>query len=100
MKYKSNVLLSMGGNGAIAAQGQHVFMVKSPSVEAKSAVGSGDCMLAGLTYGILRGYSFEEAIACGVAAGTANTLTIGAGQFKLEDFERLRGQVQISRATR
>ena len=100
MKYESNVLLSMGGNGAIAAQGQDVFIVKSPRVEAKSAVGSGDCMLAGLTYGILRGFSFEEAIACGVAAGTANTLTIGAGQFKLEDFERLRGRVLITRATR
>ena len=93
-KYETNVLLSMGANGAIAAKGQEVFIVKSPSVEAKSAVGSGDCMLAGLTYGILHGFSFEEAIVCGVAAGTANTLTIGAGQFKIEDFERLRGQVQ------
>jgi 1-phosphofructokinase family hexose kinase len=96
-KYETNVLLSMGVNGAIAAKGQEAFIVKSPSVEAKSAVGSGDCTLAGLTYGILHGFSFEEAIICGVAAGTANTLTIGAGQFKIEDFERLRGQVHILR---
>ena len=96
-KYNTNVLLSMGGNGAIAAKGQDVFIVRSPSVDVKSAVGSGDCMLAGLTYGILRGLSFEEAIVCGVAAGTANTLTIGAGQFKIEDFERLRRQVRILR---
>jgi hypothetical protein len=34
-------------------------------------------------------------IACGVAAGTANTLTIGAGKFELDDFERLRRQVRI-----
>ena len=96
-RYKTNVVLSMGAKGAIVAKGQDVFEVKSPSVEAKSAVGSGDCMLAGLAYGVLRGSSFEETIAGGVAAGTANTLTIGAGQFKIGDFERLRGQVHILR---
>ena len=47
-RYKTNVVLSMGAKGAIVAKGQDVFEVKSPSVEAKSAVGSGDCMLAGL----------------------------------------------------
>jgi len=99
-KYKTNVLLSMGAKRAIAAQGQEAFIVQSPGVAAKSAVGSGDCTLAGLTYGILQGFSFEEAITCGAAAGTANTLTIGAGRFKLEDFERLDGQIYISRATR
>ncbi len=71
------------------------FIVKNPSVAAKSAVGSGDCMLAGLTYGFLHGFSFGEAVIHGVAAGTANTLTIGAGQFKIEDFEQLRNQVHI-----
>jgi tagatose 6-phosphate kinase len=95
--YQTNVLLSMGGNGAIAANGQDAFILESPSVDVKSAVGSGDSMLAGLMYGILRGFSFEEAVVCGVAAGTANTLTIGAGQFKIEDFDRLRRQVRVLR---
>ena len=95
-RFGTQVLLSLGGNGAVAANGQEVFIVKNPSVDVKSAVGSGDCMLAGLTYGILHGLSFKQAVIYGVAAGTANTLTIGAGQFKMEDFEKLRGQVQIS----
>src|SRR5215208_3280009 len=95
-RYKTKVLLSMGANGAIAASGQDVFSVKSPIVEAKSAVGSGDCMLAGLTYGFLQGLSFQQAMIYGVAAGTANTLTIGAGRFTMDDFERLRNEVQIS----
>ena len=94
-RYKTNVVLSMGVDGAIAAKGHDVFLVKSPNVEAKSAVGSGDCMLAGLTYGVLRGFSFEETIAGGVAAGAANTLMIGAGQFKIQDFEKLCGQVHM-----
>ena len=93
-RYGTNVLLSLGENGAIAAKAKEIFTVKSPNVNAKSAVGSGDCMLAGLTHGILQGLSFGDAVVCGVAAGTANTLTIGAGQFKMEDFERLRDQIQ------
>lgn len=96
-RYKTNVVLSMGKKGAVVAKEQDVFLVSGPSVDAKSAVGSGDCMLAGLAHGVSRGYSFEESILCGVAAGAANTLTIGAGQFKLENFERLRSQVRISR---
>jgi 6-phosphofructokinase 2 len=89
-------LLSLGAKGAIAAKTGEIFKVKSPNVEAKSAVGSGDCMLAGLVYGILQRLSFEEAVICAVAAGTANTLTIGAGKFKVEDFERLRTQIRVS----
>ena len=92
-KYGANVLLSLGAEGAVAAKDGLVFRVKSPRVDAKSAVGSGDCMLAGLTYGFLHGLSFEESVRCGVAAGTANTLTVGAGQFKISDFQLLRGQI-------
>jgi tagatose 6-phosphate kinase len=92
-KYGANVLLSLGAEGAVAAKDGQVFRVKSPRVDAKSAVGSGDCMLAGLTYGFLHGLSFEESVRCGVAAGTANTLTVGAGQFKISDFQLLRGQI-------
>jgi 1-phosphofructokinase family hexose kinase len=94
-RYKTNVVLSMGAKGVVAAKGHNLFMVKSPTVKAKSAVGSGDCMLAGLTYGELHGFSFEETVACGVAAGAANTLMIGAGEFKIDDFERLRSQLHI-----
>jgi 1-phosphofructokinase family hexose kinase len=96
-KYGTNVLLSLGDKGAVAANGKEVFVVKIPRVEAKSAVGSGDCTLAGLVHGILNGLSFEESVRVGVSAGTANTLKIGAAQFELEDFERVRGQVHISR---
>jgi len=98
-RYSTNVLLSMGAKGAIAAKAGEIFTVKGLSVDAKSAVGSGDCMLAGLVHGFMQGLTFEESISCGVAAGTANTLMIGAGQFKIEDYERLRGQVSISSRT-
>jgi tagatose 6-phosphate kinase len=98
-RYETNVVLSLGAKGAIAVEGKELFLVEIPSVEAKSAVGSGDCMLAGLVYGFLQGLTFEETLICSVAAGTANTLTIGAGHFNIEDFERLRIQIHTSRMT-
>lgn len=85
-RYETIVVLSLGKEGAIAAQGQEVIHVQNPPVEAQSAVGSGDCMLAGLAYGFSRGYPLAEAVKYGVAAGTANTLVIGAGQFTMPDF--------------
>ena len=96
-RYGTNVLLSLGASGAIAAKADEIFKVKSPSVEARSAVGSGDCTLAGFVYGFMSGLSFEESIRCGVAAGTANTLTVGAGRFNIDDFEKLRRQVHMNR---
>lgn len=95
-QYATIVVLSLGPEGAIAAHGQDAIHVRNPHVDAKSAVGSGDSMLAGLTYGFTHGYAFEDAVAYGVAAGTANTLHVGAGQFTLEDFERVRAQVTIA----
>ncbi|MCB9443955.1 MAG: 1-phosphofructokinase family hexose kinase [Ardenticatenaceae bacterium] len=98
IRYGTIVVLSLGKAGAIAAQGQEVLHVINPSVEAKSAVGSGDCMLAGLAYGFTRGLYLVEAVKYGVAAGTANTLVIGAGQFMMTDFESILSKVGVETA--
>ena len=95
-KYRTKVLLSLGAEGAVAADTGGVYRVQNPEVDAISAVGSGDCTLAGIVHGYLQGYSFKESVACGVAAGTANTLMIGASQFRMEDYEKLRGQVSLT----
>jgi fructose-1-phosphate kinase PfkB-like protein len=74
-----------------------VLQVKPPPITAKSAVGSGDCLLAGIVHGLIHAFSFEESVKWGVAAGTANALTLGAGVFASEDFERILGQVTVTR---
>ncbi len=87
------VVLSLGADGAIAANRSQVFRVRPPRIAIKSAVGSGDCMLAGIAYGLTHSFSLEDAVKYGVAAGTANALTVGAGIFSKEDFERVLAQV-------
>jgi tagatose 6-phosphate kinase len=96
-RYGSIVVISLGPDGAVAARGDDALHVQNPRVEAKSAVGSGDCTLAGLAYGFTHGFAFEDALKHGIAAGTANTLTIGAGTFTTDDFERVRAQVTVTR---
>ena len=97
IRYQTIVVLSLGKEGAMAAQGMDVLYVQNPQVEAQSAVGSGDSMLAGLAYGFGQGYQLAEAVKYGVAAGTANTLALGAGQFAMDDLEEIYAKTEIRR---
>jgi len=95
-RYETIVVLSLGAHGAIAAHNTRALHVQNPIVDAQSAVGSGDCMLAGLAYGFTHGFTFEDALKYGVAAGTANTLMVGAGYFTLQDFEDVRTKITLA----
>jgi tagatose 6-phosphate kinase len=94
-RYTTTVVLSLGERGALVSDGERVIQAQPPKVDAISAVGSGDSMLAGFVAAFSEGMDLEEAIKSGVAAGTANTLTLGAGQFSVDDFERIREQIVI-----
>ena len=54
-------------------------------------------MVAGIAYGLTNGLTFADSIQYGVAAGTANALTLGAGVFTIDDFQRLLTQVSVVR---
>jgi tagatose 6-phosphate kinase len=96
-RYETVVVLSLGKEGAMVAQGQHLIHAQNPQVEAQSAVGSGDSMLAGLAYGFGHGYKLAKAVKYGVAAGTANALVLGAGQFTGRDFDNIFAKIKLHR---
>lgn len=96
-RYETIVVQSLGKDGAIVAQGEKVIHAQPPAVPAQSAVGSGDCLLAGLAYSFTRAFSLAEAARYGVAAGTANTLCVGAGQFRMDDFHDIHARTKIRR---
>lgn len=89
------VLLSLGADGAVAADGRVTLHARPPQLDIVSAVGSGDCLLAGVIHGLTQGWPLAEALTCGVAAGTANALRLGAGRFTLADYERVRALVSV-----
>ena len=92
-QYRVKVILSLGGEGALAVDDNQVIHALPPSVEFVSAVGSGDCLVAGMLHSRVRGGSLEEQLRAGVAAGTANTLQLGAGIFTREQFDQIYAQV-------
>jgi tagatose 6-phosphate kinase len=96
-QYGVNIILSLGADGAIAVCEGEAMHARPESIEIVSAVGSGDCMLAGVMYGLTRKFSMEIALRYGIAAGTANALRLGAGLFTLEDFNRILPTITVTR---
>lgn len=90
------VVITLGGAGAVAAEGGRLWLVQAPSIEAISAVGSGDAFLAGLACGLLAGKPFDQALCLAVAAGSANAMQIGAGRLRVGDIDMLLEQVRVA----
>jgi ABC-type lipoprotein export system ATPase subunit len=62
-------------------------------VPARSKVGAGDSMVAGITLGLARGHSLRDAVRFGIAAGAAAVMNDGTELCRREDAERLFEQV-------
>ena len=94
-RYHTLVVLSLGAEGALAAQNGQVWHARPPRIAVASAVGSGDTLLAGVVQGLARGKPLADALRQGVAAGTANALTVGAGRFTRQAYERVLADVAV-----
>lgn len=71
-----NVLVSMGGQGAVlAAADGRIYEAEAPKGELKNSVGAGDSMVAGFLTGWLKTQSYEEAFRYGVGAGSASAFS-------------------------
>jgi 6-phosphofructokinase 2 len=68
------VVLSLGAEGALLATAQGCERFAAVPVEARSTVGAGDSMLAGVVLGLSREMPVREAVRFGLAAGAAALL--------------------------
>jgi 1-phosphofructokinase family hexose kinase len=87
--------ITLGATGALLAAKAGRWYVQGPQVRAVSSIGSGDSFLAGLLSALDADKDWPEALLDAVAAGTANALSAGGGQFTVQEFRRIREQVQI-----
>jgi fructose-1-phosphate kinase PfkB-like protein len=87
--------ITLGSGGALLATKEGAWQARGLQVKSVSTVGSGDAFLGGLVTTLDRGKDWPEALGDAVAAGTANTLTPGGGQFALQDFYAIRKQIHI-----
>ena len=71
-----NVLVSMGGDGAVlAAEDGSEYRADAPKGKLINSVGAGDSMVAGFLAGYTRSGSYETAFRMGVAAGSASAFS-------------------------
>lgn len=72
-------VVTQGAGDVLAASPDGFWCVSVPRVVVVNPVGSGDCMLAGLCFGVLGGWPVPAVLRYGVACGVANAEVWDAG---------------------
>lgn len=90
-----NAVVSMGKFGAVYTDGKRALFSPALTVEARSTVGAGDAMVAGMLAGYMQGAAPEEAFRCGVAAGAASVMSEGTQLLSAADYAALLPKVTL-----
>ncbi len=93
------VVISRGKDGIIAATKGEVLKAVPPVLKVRSAVGAGDCTVAGFALKLAKGEPLIEACRLAVAMGAATVLTPGTELCHRADVERLLPQVEVYKMT-
>jgi 6-phosphofructokinase 2 len=91
------IVVSMGARGVVGIGPEGRYHVTPPKVKVRSSLGAGDSLVAGIVYMFSSGGSFSEALALGVACGTASTLRPGNVLCSKEDIAAVRAEVMVKR---
>jgi len=83
------IIVSLGIKGAVLVTNNETYQALPPKVNCKSTVGAGDSMVAGVVYSLSLGMNLKQALAYGVACGTAATMNPGTELCRNEDVDRL-----------
>ena len=92
-------VISRGKDGIIAATKERIVKAVPPPVKVRSAVGAGDCTIAGLALKLAEGEPLVEACRLAAAMGTAAVLTPGTELCHRADVEELLPQIKVSETT-
>jgi 1-phosphofructokinase family hexose kinase len=90
-------VVTMGAMGAVAADASGVWHAAIELAQIRNTVGSGDCLLAGIAVGMVRGMTLEETLRLGAACGAANAQGEETGFVERRPVEALLSQVQVHR---
>lgn len=83
------VVVSLGRGGALCVTKDGAARFAAPAVLARSKVGAGDSMVAGMTAALTQQRSLDDAVRWGVAAGSAAVMNEGTELCRREDAERI-----------
>jgi tagatose 6-phosphate kinase len=90
-------VVTLGAQGAVGFDGERAWHAALDVGRSENAVGSGDCLLAGLAVACRRGLPLDEALRLGVACGAANAMHEETGYVRRADVDALLPRVRVAR---
>jgi 1-phosphofructokinase family hexose kinase len=93
----ANVMVSMGGDGAVLACAEGCFAAEVPKIDVISTIGAGDSSVAGFCAAFACGEEKSECLINSVAYGTAACMTAGTNPPKKEDVDRIRREIVLKK---
>lgn len=91
----SIVAVSLGGEGAFICNGRESYFAPRVDVVVHGTVAAGDCMVAGLSVGLVRGLPLKELFRMGVASATACVMQEGTGLVTIPVLNEVIGKVDV-----
>lgn len=90
-----NVMVTLGGAGALLITPKKVYRGTFPKVEIKNTVGSGDSTIGGFAYAYSQGEELVECFRLGIACGTTNAMLDSTGIIDLDILKNILPQIKI-----
>lgn len=90
------IVMSMGPKGAYLATKGEVHHFPAPHIKAKSSIGAGDSMVAGMVYRLSLGKDLQDAVRFGIACGSATIKSPGTQLLQKKDAEKFFKAMQDS----
>lgn len=91
-----NVMVSLGGDGAILAAGGKIHIARPPRIEALSTIGAGDSSIAGFIAAYVSGSDTVGCLLSAVSYGTAACLLEGTNPPRGGDVSQIKSGVIIT----
>lgn len=95
-QYQTNVIVTLGAEGAIAVFDDGSYFIHPISAPVVSSAGAGDGVLAGMALAYLRREHLRYGLQHGFALAGAILRTLATADFLVEDYEELLPQVRIT----
>ena len=91
------IVISLGGDGALFISGDGVYRASALKVEVKSTVGAGDAMVAAMVFGHAGKLPREEKLRLAVAMGAASVMQSGSQPPEADLVWELAKQVKLEK---
>ncbi|MBR2327454.1 MAG: 1-phosphofructokinase family hexose kinase [Clostridia bacterium] len=93
----ANVIVSLGGDGAVFASRTEAYYARVKGVRCRSTTGAGDALLSGFLYGATSGKSYAESIKWALATASAKVECEGTKPPEIESVRKFMNNVTVTK---